>query len=96
MNPVGAHANETSDSLAALSFPEIRGILLKACAAFPDSKVPKNWVERNELIKSFSDEVFANWHQLDRALFAIDKAQWEPLLQYLQAHESEILDRECS
>jgi hypothetical protein len=96
MNPVGAYANETLLALKDLGFQKAHGILSRAVAAFPAQNVPKDWKERNDLVESFSDEVFALWSRLDRELYAVSSDCWPLLQKYLQDHESEILERDAS
>jgi Domain of unknown function (DUF4375) len=94
MNPVGAYANETLAALNELRFQKVHDILLRAVAVFPGSQVPKDWKQRNEIVKGFSEDVFALWSLLDRQLYTVDSACWPLLLRYLQDHESEILERD--
>jgi hypothetical protein len=96
LNPVGAYTSETLNALIELGFAEIHGILTRAAAVFPDSRVPKDWQERERLIQNFPKSVFSLWGRLDKALYAIDGAHWKPLLKYLRDHQSEILEKECS
>jgi Domain of unknown function (DUF4375) len=94
MNPAGAHANETLGALRDLGFQNVHDILLRAIVVFPGSQVPKDWKERNDLVKGFPDDVIALWSRLDRQLYSMSSACWPRLQKYLQDHESEILDRD--
>jgi hypothetical protein len=95
MNPVGAYAGETLVALTELDFKEMHGILGQAVTAFPESHVPKETKLRNEMIQSFPDAVFSLWEGLDREMDSISGAYWQPIVKYLQAHEPEILSKEC-
>jgi hypothetical protein len=95
MNPVGAYADETLAAMKELRFQKIHDILSRAVAVFPGSQVPKQWNERNNLVKGFSDDVIAILSQLDRELWSVDSAHWPLLQNYLQDHESEILERDA-
>jgi hypothetical protein len=94
MNPVGAYANETLAALKELRFQNVHGILSRAVAVFPGSQVPKDWKERNDLVKGYSDYVLTLWSRLDRELDSVDSACWPLLQRYLQDHESVLLERD--
>jgi hypothetical protein len=94
MNPVGAYANETLAALSELNFARIHGILSRAIAVFPASRVPKDSKARNDLVEGFPDGVYALWSQLDRELYSVSSAHWPLLQTYLRDHESEILERD--
>jgi hypothetical protein len=94
MNPVGADANETLAALTELGFQDVHEILSRAVAVFPAAKVPKDWKERIDFVHGFSDDVYALWSQLDRALWSVSSAHWPLLQKYLQSHEAEILERD--
>jgi hypothetical protein len=93
-NPVGAYANETLVALEDLHFEKVRDVLTRAIAAFPASQVPKGHEERNLLIQSFSNRVAELWSTLDQDLWSLSSSHWEPLMEYLRAHQSEILERD--
>lgn len=93
-NPVGAYANETLLALKELGLRNIHEILSRAVAVFPDSRVPMDWEERNDLMNEFSDDVLDLWSRLDRQLYSVDLACFPLLQKYLRDHESEILERD--
>jgi hypothetical protein len=93
-NPVGAYANETLAALKELRFQKVHDILSRAVTVFPNSHVPKDSKERNDLVEGFSDDVIAFWSRLDRELYSVDSDCWPLLQRYLQDHESEILERD--
>lgn len=78
-------------ALRDLGFNELERILDDACQVFPDSKIPQERESFATFLSVLSEEGLARLDALDEEFYAQDLDVDERLLDYLRAHEQEIL-----
>jgi hypothetical protein len=91
LNPAGRHAAATCEALGRLGLSEIQLILQEACSAFAGAKPPGDDEAREALINQFPESVLSRWYQLDKQLYAVDRASWSRVLAYVRSHEDDVL-----
>jgi hypothetical protein len=96
LNPGGAHAAATLEALATLGMAALRAVLAEACAAFPGARVPRDHAEREAAMAALPPAARRSWDELDRRLYALDRAAAPLALAYLRAHDAEVLAPERS
>lgn len=74
------------DTLGGKHAIELKNIIQKVNTFFPNSVVPKEIDERNEIIDSWGEKEFLFLEKFNAAFFAIDDNLAKDLATYLEAH----------
>jgi hypothetical protein len=71
-NSSGDFAHQTVQSLIKIGAKKTADILQKAIDQFPDTNVPQDRTERQELLKQIEEEANPIWEELDQKFFAYE------------------------
>ncbi len=87
-NSSGSFAHQTIISLRQINAISTADTLQLAIDEFPDSTVPKNELERREIMEKIEDKAEKIWEQLDKKFLAYEDNLYELNLSFIKQNRS--------
>jgi hypothetical protein len=87
LNSSGNFAHETINSLKTIKADKTAEILQKAIDLFPNKTVPKNRIERQELIEKIEETSNPIWDELDQKFFVYEDNLNSLNIQYIRQNK---------
>jgi len=91
LNPVGAYAADVRTALSAMGLASLATIFTRACAVFPDGRVPIDTADRRRMLAAMSEEQLAVLSAADREYDSVDSAAFAQVLAYLRSNADQVL-----
>jgi hypothetical protein len=89
-NSAGNHAHATPAALKTVGAHRMADILQRAIEQFPDSKVPTDWGQRQELVLEMEDTAEPEWEKLDKEFYAYPDDLYKLNMAYWAANKDKI------
>jgi len=83
-NTIGGYSFDILRALKEMSSKKTRELLNKAINQFPNSLVPKDHGERQELMEEIEDEADEEWDLLDEAFYEYDEDLYVIMIEYIK------------
>lgn len=87
-NSSGSYANETLHSLKAIGANKTADILLSAINQFPNATVPKNTIERHNILEQIEDDADKVFEELDNLFYAYSEDLNKLNIEYIRANRN--------
>jgi len=87
-NSSGDFAHETITSLRKIGADKTAVILQKAIDQFPDSTVPKDRTNRQEILEQIEDTANEVWEQLDQAFYKYEDNLYDLNIEYIKQNRN--------
>lgn len=86
-NSDGEFAHEALEALRIIGAQYTAELVQKALALWPKGKVPKDRIEREELLEKMGEKIFDEWDKLDQKFYTLKEDLYALLLEYVRKNK---------